>query len=66
MKNDVMPSALRVEGKEVQQTVKVTKTNVVTGTKGPKKSRNSFKVVDLWNIQRNMKSANSLLRRRAI
>ncbi|MFI5152561.1 MAG: hypothetical protein ACHQET_04460 [Chitinophagales bacterium] len=61
-----MSSVIQMQGKEVQQTAKVAKSNVVTGTKGPKKSGNSFKVVDLWNIQRNVKSANSLLRRRAI
>ena len=66
MKNDVKPSIIKMEKEELQQLVQEVKETVAKVGIRRKGGRSSIKVVDLWNIHRNVRSANSLLRRRAV
>ncbi len=58
MKNDVMPSIVRMEKEVLKRLVTEVKETVASDVHVPKAKKNAFRVVDLWNIQRNMKSAN--------
>lgn len=62
MKNDVMPSIIKMERELLNRLVSEVKETVATEVHLPKTKKNVFRVVDLWNIQRRMRSANSLRR----
>ncbi len=64
MKNDVMPSIVQMERKVLEKLVTEVKETLVTDTQLSAKNGNSFGLVDLWNIQKNMKSANGPFKRR--
>ena len=64
MKNDVMPSIVQMERKVLEKLVTEVKETLATGIQLTRKNRNSFGIVDLWNIQKNMKSANRPFKRR--
>jgi len=57
MKNDVMPSVVQMEAELLQRLVTEVKETVATDVHVPKAKKNVLRVVDVWNIQRNMKSA---------
>jgi hypothetical protein len=63
MKTNVMPSIVQMEVEVFNNLVKEVKETVATSAmlKAPKAP--VFRVVDLWNIQKNMKSATRYSRR---
>ena len=65
MKSNVMPSIVQIEAKELKQLVSEVRETVATrivkvSQKKPKV--NSFGIVDLWNVRRNVKTAQMLRR----
>ena len=66
MKHDVMPSIVQMGQEELQQLVQEVKETVATEMSKPKVNKNTIKVVDVWNIHRSKRSANSLMKSRAI
>ena len=60
MKNDVMPSVVQMEPELLERLVTEVKETVASDVCVPQAKKGTFGVVDLWNIQRNMKSANRL------
>ena len=64
MKNDVMPSIVQMERKALEKLCTEVKETLATDIGLSRKNCNSFGLVDLWNIQRNMKSANRPFKRR--
>ena len=64
MKSDVMPSIVRMEAEVLRQLVtEVRETVAMDYDMAQVTKTSSFGVVDLWNIQRKMKSARRLSRR---
>jgi hypothetical protein len=66
MKNDVMPSIVRMEAEELQQLVKEVKETVASLIQHPEikqKTNKTFGHVDMWSIRRNFKSAGSIMKR---
>lgn len=59
MKSNVMPSIVQIEANELKQLVSEVKETVATGIVNVKRKKKSasFGVVDLWKIQREMKTA---------
>lgn len=62
MKTDVMPSIVQMEAEVLKSLVKEVKETVATGIDMPVASERKFSAVDMWNIQRNAKSAVSRFR----
>lgn len=60
MKNDVMPSIVQMEPEVLKRLVSEVKETVATDIHVPKAKKNALRVVDLWNIQRNVKSASRM------
>ena len=65
MKTNLMPSIVQMEVEVFNNLVKEVKETVATGVATKEKSAPVFGAVDLWNIQRNMKSAKRYSRRSA-
>lgn len=65
MKSNVMPSIVQIEDGHLKQLVKEVKETIATDVVLPNKAgkNNSFGIVDLWNIQRQAKSATLAYRR---
>ena len=64
MKSDVMPSIVRMEAEVLRQLVTEVRETVAMDYNRAKVTKaSSFGVVDLWSIQRKMKSARRLSRR---
>lgn len=60
MKSNVMPSIVKIEANELKQLVNEVRETVATGliqVSRKKRATQSFGIVDLWNIQRGMKTA---------
>ena len=59
MKSNVMPSIVQMEAKELEKLVSEVKETVATGVipAAKAKRKRKFAAIDLWNIQRKMKSA---------
>ena len=58
MKNDVMPSIVQMEPEVLKNLVKEVKETVARDMQVlPKLSKASFGIADLWNIQRNARTA---------
>jgi hypothetical protein len=60
MKSNVMPSIVQIEANELKQLVTEVHETVATGIVNMKRVKRvspSFGIVDLWNIQRGMKTA---------
>ena len=66
MKHNVMPSIVQMGQEDLKQLVQEVKETVATEMSKPVSGKNSIKVVDLWNIHRSRKSANSQMKGRAI
>ncbi len=66
MKSDLMPSRVQMEAQVFNSLVKEVKETVATGIDMSEPKKPSFGLVDLWNIEKNRRSANSLLRRRTV
>jgi hypothetical protein len=64
MKHDVMPSIVQMDETALKNLVAEVKETVATGIKLNEKQKDSFKVVDMWNIRRNAKSASQMMVRR--
>ena len=64
MMNDVMPSIVQMDAEELQKLVKEVKETVATVIQLPGTKEKTFGSLDMWNIRRNFKSANDLMRRR--
>jgi len=64
MMNDVMPSIVQMDAEELQKLVKEVKETVATVIQLPKTKEKTFGPLDMWNIRRNFRSANDLMRRR--
>jgi len=64
MENDVMPSIIKMERKAFERLVTEVKETLATDRQMPSKNGNTFGLVDLWNIQKNMKSANRPFKRK--
>ncbi|MBS1600061.1 MAG: hypothetical protein JST75_17680 [Bacteroidetes bacterium] len=60
MKSDVMPSIVKMEPELLKRLVTEVKETVAIDMNASKAKRNALRVVDLWNIQRNVKSAGSM------
>ncbi len=60
MKSNVMPAIVQIEANQLKQLVSEVKETVatdITHVKSVKKANRQFRAIDLWNIQRNMRSA---------
>lgn len=57
MKNDVMPSIVRMEPEILKNLVKEVKETVAKDYQLPKPSKPSFGIADLWNIRRKARTA---------
>jgi hypothetical protein len=66
MKSDVMPSIVKMGPATLKELVKEVKETVAKDLGKARPGRNSIKVVDLWNIHRQARPANSLFRKRII
>ena len=66
MNSDVMPSRVQMEDNLLKQLVEEVKETVATGIEMPETTKTSFGVVDLWNIQKSIRNASTLMRRRII
>jgi hypothetical protein len=64
MNSNVMPSIVQMERKVLNKLVTEVKETLATDIEFPKVKKSSFGIVDLWNIQRNMKSANRPFRKK--
>lgn len=65
MKSNVMPSIVQIESKELKQLVSEVRETVATKivkVSHKKNKVNSFGIVDLWNVRRNVKTAQMLRR----
>jgi hypothetical protein len=62
MKTDLMPSIVKMEAEVLKNLVKEVKETVANGINMPAASERKFSAVDMWNIQRNAKSAVSRFR----
>lgn len=62
MKNDVMPSIVKMEYGVLQSLLTEVKETLATDVKVAEPKKQSFSVVDLWKIRRNLKSASSLFK----
>jgi len=65
MKNDVMPSVIRMDAEALKTLLTEIKETVATDYKMPEQPRRSFGIVDLWSIRRNARTARSMMRRRS-
>ncbi|HSC38395.1 MAG TPA: hypothetical protein VLD19_11000 [Chitinophagaceae bacterium] len=65
MKTNVMPSIVQMEVEVFNNLVKEVKETVATGVALKTTTKPVFAAVDLWSIQRNMKSAKRYSRRSA-
>jgi hypothetical protein len=64
MENDVMmPSIIQMDAEELQKLVAEVKETVAKVIQLPKAREKSFGQSDMWNLRRNFKSANDLMRR---
>ena len=61
--NDVMPSVVQMDAEELQQLVTEVKETVATLIRLPETKKNTFGSLDMWNIRRNFRSANDLMKR---
>jgi len=59
MKNDVMPSIVRMEREVLNNLVKEVRETVARDIQLPPVKKQSFGIADLWNIRRNAKTATS-------
>ncbi len=57
MKGNLMSSLVQMDNQSLQQLVAEVKETVATDVDLAKSEKSTIKVVDLWNIQRNRKSA---------
>ncbi len=57
MKNNVMPSIVRMEKEILEQLVKEVKETVATDVNMNKSRSRSFSVVDLWDLRRGKRSS---------
>jgi hypothetical protein len=64
MKNDVMPSIVQMEAEELRNLMTEVKETVATGIQLPRAKQKSFSAAEMWNIQKNARSASDMLRRR--
>ena len=62
MKNDVMPSIVQMEPRQLRALVKEVKETVAKNVQLHRETKPSFGIVDLWNIRRNAKTALSRFR----
>jgi hypothetical protein len=62
MKNDVMPSIVQMEYGVLESLLTEVKETLATDVKMTEPRKQSFSVVDLWKIRRNVKSAGSLFK----
>jgi hypothetical protein len=63
MKSDLLPSVVQMEAEVLRNLVNEVKETVATDLRSTGNIRTNFGVVDLWNIQRNRKSAQRMVRR---
>ncbi|HLX90640.1 MAG TPA: hypothetical protein VKR32_03100 [Puia sp.] len=65
MNSNVMPSIVKMEQEELEQLLSTAdvKETIATEINLSKNKNRAFGIVDLWNIQRNMRSARKLIKR---
>jgi hypothetical protein len=63
MKNDVMPSIVQMDADDLKTLLTEVKETVAKGVLLSTQPKRSFSAAELWNIRRNAKTANSLIRR---
>lgn len=61
--NDVMPSIIQMDAEELQKLVSEVKETVANLIQLPETKQKTFGPADMWNIRRNFKSANDLMKR---
>jgi hypothetical protein len=68
MNSNVMPSILKMGKEELEQLLSTAdvKETIATELNMAKNQNRSFGIIDLWNIQRNMKSASKLSKRSSL
>jgi hypothetical protein len=59
-----MPSIVQMEAEELRQLMTEVKETVATGIQLPGVKQKSFSAAEMWNIQKNARSASDMLRRR--
>jgi len=64
MNSNVMPSIVQMEREVLNKLVTEIKETLATEVQFPKTRKNSFGIVDLWDIQRKMKTANRPFKRK--
>jgi hypothetical protein len=64
MKTDVMPSLVKMDKEDLLKLVTEVKETVANVIDLPESNKKTFGHLDMWNIRRNFKTANSMLRRR--
>jgi hypothetical protein len=62
MKNDVMPSIVRMDADELKTLLTQVKETVATEFEMAEQAK-KFSTADMWNIRKNAKSASAMLRR---
>ncbi len=62
MKNDVMPSKVKMEYGLLQTLLTEVKETLATDIELPLKEPKKFGAVDLWKIRRNMKTAGAMFK----
>jgi len=66
MKNDVMPSIVRMDEEELQKLVKQVKETVATIIRYPETkpaTDKTFGSLDMWNVRRGFRSARDIMKR---
>ena len=68
MNSNVMPSIVKMEQGELEQLLSAAdvKETIATDLDFSRNQNRRFGIVDLWNIQRNMKSAQKLFKRSSL
>ncbi len=68
MNSNVMPSIVKMEQEVLEQLLSTAdvKETIATDVNFAKNQNRAFGIVDLWNIQRNMKSARKISKRNSL
>jgi hypothetical protein len=63
MNTDSMHKVVRLDENELKQLTQEVKETLADGTMYPEKENNRFTALDMWNVQRQARSASSLIRK---
>ena len=63
MNTDSMHKVVRLDENELQELTQEVKETIADGTIYPEKENSRFTVLNMWNVQRQARSASSLIRK---